>query len=128
MLTWEQIREMRQYGIEFGSHTLSHPHMASLPPEQAYEEMAESKRIIEQRLGEPIPHFAFPAGSYTTELIEMARRVGYTSLFIRSRYQHVNTHTTDPFALHRLGLADAPVPAIATEVVGIFDLMRRVVR
>jgi peptidoglycan/xylan/chitin deacetylase (PgdA/CDA1 family) len=128
MLTWEQIREMRQHGIEFGSHTLSHPLMASLPPEQAYKEMAESKRIMEQRLGEPIHHFAFPAGSYTTELIEMARRVGYASLFIRAQYQHLNTHKTDPFALRRLGLADDPVPVIATEMVGVFDLMRRVVR
>jgi peptidoglycan/xylan/chitin deacetylase (PgdA/CDA1 family) len=128
MLTWEQILEMRQHDIEFGSHTLSHPHMASLPPEQAYKEMAESKRIMEQRLGEPIHHFAFPAGSYTTELIEMARRVGYTSLFIRSTYQYVNTHTTDPFALRRLALPDVPVPAMATETVGIFDLMRRLLR
>jgi peptidoglycan/xylan/chitin deacetylase (PgdA/CDA1 family) len=128
MLTWEQIQEMRQHDIEFGSHTLSHPHMASLPPEQAYKEMAESKQIMEQRLGEPIHHFAFPGGSYTTELIEMARQIGYTSLFVRSTCQYVNTHTTDPFALHRLALADVPVPAIATETAGIFDLMRRLLR
>ena len=128
MLTWEQIREMRQHGIEFGSHTLSHPHMAFLPLEQAYQEMAESKQILEQRLGEPIHHFAFPAGSYTNELIEMARQVGYTSLFVRSRSQHINTHETDPFALHRLGLADDPIPVLATEAVGIFDFMRQAVR
>jgi hypothetical protein len=90
--------------------------------------MAESKRIMEQRLGEPIHHFAFPHGSYTNESIEMARRVGYTSLFIRSTYQRVNTHTTDPFALRRLALPDVPVPAMATETVGIFDLIRRLVR
>jgi peptidoglycan/xylan/chitin deacetylase (PgdA/CDA1 family) len=128
MLTWEQIREMRQHGIEFGSHTLSHPHMASLPLEQAYQEMAASKQVLEQRLGEPIHHFAFPAGSYTNELIEMARQIGYTSLFVRSRSQHVNTHETDPFALRRVGLADDPIPVLATEAVGIFDLMRQVVR
>ncbi|RMF48577.1 MAG: hypothetical protein D6750_07485, partial [Bacteroidetes bacterium] len=35
LLTPAQMREMAQYGIEFGAHTVTHPHLPQLPPAQA---------------------------------------------------------------------------------------------
>jgi peptidoglycan/xylan/chitin deacetylase (PgdA/CDA1 family) len=59
-LTWRDARELRDQGIQFGSHTVSHPDMRSLGPEQIEYELGYSKEVIEQKLGEAITSFAYP--------------------------------------------------------------------
>jgi peptidoglycan/xylan/chitin deacetylase (PgdA/CDA1 family) len=128
MLTWDQVREMRGCGIEFGAHTVSHPLLARLPREQARWQLEESKRVIERELGERVRHFAFPAGSATDELIELAREVGFESLYVRDRRRRVHDHRSSPWGLTRLGATDDPVAVVATEMAGIFDWLRPAVR
>ncbi|RME88354.1 MAG: polysaccharide deacetylase family protein [Anaerolineae bacterium] len=62
MLTWEQIREMREGGIEFGAHSVTHPILTRIPLAQAKEEIETSKRHIEEETGEPVLAFAYPNG------------------------------------------------------------------
>jgi len=62
MLTWDQIRAMRSAGITFGSHTMTHPVVSQLTGEQLESELCESKRLLEQRIAGPAPHFAYPFG------------------------------------------------------------------
>jgi len=62
MLTWEQVRQMYQAGIAFGSHTMTHPVVSWLAPAEAERELLESKRILEKRLGCPVQDFAYPFG------------------------------------------------------------------
>lgn len=126
MLTWDQIREMQQGGIEFGAHTLTHPLMEYLSEKEAWKELADSKQLIEHELGRPIQYFAFPAGSYNDRLIEMVRQVGYLSIFKKGKKNPINTHHTDLFDLGRLGLANEPVGVLATELAGIFRFFRRI--
>ena len=59
-LTWSEVRELRAEGIEFGSHTVTHPDMRSLEPEQIDYELGYSKEVIEQELGEAIDSFSYP--------------------------------------------------------------------
>lgn len=59
-MTWNEIRELRQCGIEFGSHTVSHPQLQSVTPEQVRQEVHVSKDTIEQALGCGITSFAYP--------------------------------------------------------------------
>jgi peptidoglycan/xylan/chitin deacetylase (PgdA/CDA1 family) len=59
-LTWSEVREMRKAGIRFGSHTVSHPQLADLPPVELMRELAVSKAEIERHLGEPVAAFAYP--------------------------------------------------------------------
>jgi hypothetical protein len=62
MLTWDQVREMKAWGIDFGGHTVSHPFLSKLTPSQAAWEVGECKRRIEQELQQRIDHFAYPNG------------------------------------------------------------------
>ena len=62
MLSWEQVRVMHREGVSFGSHSLSHPVMGRLPPEEVKRELRESREIIEKRMGAPVDSFAFPFG------------------------------------------------------------------
>jgi peptidoglycan/xylan/chitin deacetylase (PgdA/CDA1 family) len=59
-LTWSEVREMRQAGIRFGSHTVSHPHLGELPRVEVMRELAVSKAEIERHLAEPVVAFACP--------------------------------------------------------------------
>jgi peptidoglycan/xylan/chitin deacetylase (PgdA/CDA1 family) len=59
-LTWNEVRELHQEGIEFGSHTVTHPDLRCLGPEQIEYELGYSKEVIEQQLGTAINSFAYP--------------------------------------------------------------------
>jgi peptidoglycan/xylan/chitin deacetylase (PgdA/CDA1 family) len=62
MLTWDQIRTMRRAGIQFGAHTMSHPVVSRLSEAELHWELLEAKKILQERLDEPVHHFAFPFG------------------------------------------------------------------
>jgi peptidoglycan/xylan/chitin deacetylase (PgdA/CDA1 family) len=59
-LTWNEVRELADSGVEFGSHTVSHPHLSDLPLDQVAFELMESKHKIEQQLGRPCRGFSYP--------------------------------------------------------------------
>jgi peptidoglycan/xylan/chitin deacetylase (PgdA/CDA1 family) len=59
-LTWSEVRELRGEGIRFGSHTVTHPDLRSLAPDQIEYELGCSKETIEQELGEAIQEFSYP--------------------------------------------------------------------
>jgi peptidoglycan/xylan/chitin deacetylase (PgdA/CDA1 family) len=78
-LTWAQLQEMTSAGMDIQAHSLSHPHLRVLPADTAYKEIAESKAILEKRLGKPVLAFNYPFGEYNPAVIEMVRRAGYQS-------------------------------------------------
>ncbi|HEU6449328.1 MAG TPA: polysaccharide deacetylase family protein [Verrucomicrobiae bacterium] len=59
-LSWNDVRALRQAGITFGSHTVSHPRLRELPWPEIEFEICASKIELEQQLAEPITTFAFP--------------------------------------------------------------------
>lgn len=63
ILSWSEIREMHAAGIEFGAHTLTHPHLPNLPAKEIEREMRESKDVIEQHIGGKVSAFAYPFGA-----------------------------------------------------------------
>ncbi len=77
MLSVEQIREMQAAGIEFGSHTLTHPHLTEVSPERARREVAASRARLEDLLGRPCATFAYPYGDWNQEVREMVAEAGY---------------------------------------------------
>jgi|SRR5215472_483950 len=61
-LTWSEVRELHTEGIRFGAHTVSHPDLRSLGPEQIEYEVGHSKEVIEQHLGVSVDSFSYPFG------------------------------------------------------------------
>jgi peptidoglycan/xylan/chitin deacetylase (PgdA/CDA1 family) len=76
-LSWDQIREMSKGGIEFGSHTISHPFLSNLTKSEMMYELLESKHVIEQKLGKEIQSIAYPSGSYDHRVMNCAKNCGY---------------------------------------------------
>lgn len=77
MATWEQLKEMADYGISIESHTVTHPHMAGVSLEQARKELVESKKILEKGLGRPVNYFCYPYGSYNQDVANLVGETGY---------------------------------------------------
>lgn len=77
----DEIRRMDQHPlIEIGGHTVSHPMLACLPEEEAYREILQNKKDLEQLLGRRVGAFAYPFGHAAAcgvREFEMARRAGY---------------------------------------------------
>jgi peptidoglycan/xylan/chitin deacetylase (PgdA/CDA1 family) len=59
-LTWNEVRELNRHGIAFGSHTVTHPQLHDLTPANIRQEIADSKQVIEDKLGEGVDSFAYP--------------------------------------------------------------------
>lgn len=80
MATLDQLKEMQASGvIEYGSHTMNHPHLGSLELSDAVCEMTESKRQLEAALGKEMFAFAYPYGdgAYNEKVRAAALEAGY---------------------------------------------------
>lgn len=73
-----QWQEMLASGlVEFGAHSVTHPDLTDLAPEQADAEIRQSKQQLEQNLGVPVRTFAYPYGHLNEQLKESARQAGF---------------------------------------------------
>ena len=79
LMTWSQAREMSKHRISFQSHTCTHPDLTKLDLKSALPELKDSKIKIEDALGVPVWHFAYPFARYDKRTIELVREVGYQS-------------------------------------------------
>ncbi len=77
-LTVEQLQELAQDGLcTIGVHTVSHPHLAELTYEEQYREIAESKKYLEQVIGQKVEHMSYPHGSYNDDSVKIAEVCGF---------------------------------------------------
>jgi peptidoglycan/xylan/chitin deacetylase (PgdA/CDA1 family) len=94
-VTWPEVREMRRAGIEFGSHTVTHPILTRVSPAEAREEIVASKRRLEEVLGEPVAWFCYPQGGpadYSPDLAAAVAAAGYAGSYLA--YQEVMQEPT----------------------------------
>ncbi len=64
MMTWEQIRELDRWGVEIGSHTVTHPRLDKIKRMEQSREILSSKSTLEKELDHPIHSFAYPYGDW----------------------------------------------------------------
>jgi GT2 family glycosyltransferase/peptidoglycan/xylan/chitin deacetylase (PgdA/CDA1 family) len=81
LLSLAQIREMQKYGVEFGSHTLSHPWLPKVSHAQLQSEVADSKHRLEDLLGVEITSFAYPYGGVDQRVRSAVANAGYKLAF-----------------------------------------------
>ncbi len=105
MLNWEEVKLMRQSGMRFGAHTVTHPILSRLPLEQAKDEVRDSRKIIHAHLGDSEIAFAYPSGrkeDYNQEIKEIVMEEGFYCAV--STVWGGNEEQEDPFELKRMGI------------------------
>jgi len=83
-LTRNELRCLSELGFEIGSHSMTHPFLPRLGPEELRHELRDSKDQLEQWIGAAVSHFSCPFGGYTEATLAAAREAGYAS-FATSR-------------------------------------------
>lgn len=76
-MTWEELAEMRDAGMEIASHGRKHVNLADADDPEAWREIARSREILEEKLGVSAVSFAYPFGGYRKGLPAMLERAGY---------------------------------------------------
>ena len=123
MMNKEQILEMQDYGIEFGSHTLSHSDLTKISNEEAKKELAESKKILEEKLGREIKSFAYPYGNCNEEVKKIAREAGYKLVYATDNAP-LGLHE-DLFQIRRIGIfPNTTVNGLSRKVKGNYIFKR----
>ena len=59
-MSWRDIGELSKAGIAFGSHTVNHPKLHELPWPDIDRELQDSKRQLEDAIGQPVCGFSYP--------------------------------------------------------------------
>ena len=78
LMSVEMIKEMQDYGIEFGVHTFNHPKINTLSNEEIEHQIVDVKKPLEEKIGKEIITFAYPYGILNDYAKKMAKKVGYT--------------------------------------------------
>lgn len=102
LMSLEMIKEMEEYGIEFGGHTKTHPKLATLPIEKAQEEILHSKEVLEEKLGHPLISFAYPYGNLSEDVKKIVRNSGYH--FAVATDSGDISFSEDLFQIRRIGI------------------------
>jgi peptidoglycan/xylan/chitin deacetylase (PgdA/CDA1 family) len=76
-LNWEEMLKMSQDGIEFGSHGCRHRDLRRLKESELKRELAESKKMLEEKLGVPARTLSYPFGRYDLRVMQAASDCGY---------------------------------------------------
>ncbi len=83
MMRSDQVRALRDAGMQIGAHTASHPILQKLTDAQAQEEITRSKDALESLLQEPVTLFAYPNGKpgvdYSARHVAMVRAAGFAA-------------------------------------------------
>jgi glycosyltransferase involved in cell wall biosynthesis/peptidoglycan/xylan/chitin deacetylase (PgdA/CDA1 family) len=127
-LSTAQIHEMRRQGIEFGSHTVSHPELNTLNWEEKKREILGSKKMLEETAGGPVRFFCYPYGIYDDETVRIVEDAGYLGACSTrpgmNRYVQKNGMwaVEDPFRLRRTEIGGEDTPEVfALKLAGAYD-------
>jgi len=112
-MDWDEVQAIaRNPRYDIQSHTMTHPwkqndtlvdwvdgRTPGKGENQARWELAESRRVLGEKLGRPIAYLAWPGGRYNERLIGFATASGYRALFTIDA--GVNRPGGDPLRLRR---------------------------
>lgn len=101
-LTWDELRDMQNRGIEIGSHTADHLPLPNLPADVQEKEVHLSKLLLEWNGIKTVFHFSYPNGAYTKELPGLLHDTEYLSGVTGDA--GINTMETDPYLLQRVNI------------------------
>ncbi|MHB0970877.1 MAG: polysaccharide deacetylase family protein [Thermoanaerobaculia bacterium] len=134
-LTWRQIREMADDGVDIQSHTYSHAYLTkrrhpSFGPKRYSEwlerELAGSRETIEEKTGKPVRFLAYPYGDYDAVVARRAMEAGYDAAVTANfgavgrssdlfRLSRVIIYARTSFAEFRRQVGAAPLQLISRE-------------
>jgi peptidoglycan/xylan/chitin deacetylase (PgdA/CDA1 family) len=104
-MTWEQVIEMHNAGMDIQSHTRTHPDLRGVSEEELLWQLLGSREALEARLGKQVRFFCYPAGRYDDNAIRAVQQYGYWAAVTT---EYGATHTQgNLFTLKRVRIRSA---------------------
>jgi peptidoglycan/xylan/chitin deacetylase (PgdA/CDA1 family) len=80
-LAWRDIERWNALGIDFASHTATHPRLPWVDDARLHDELDRSRRALETALGSPMTAISYPFGAVDPRVVMAAARCGYATGF-----------------------------------------------
>ncbi len=124
-VTWVQLVEMATDAMTIGSHTMHHAYLPLVGDEGLREELVESKRVIEQRIGRAVQFVSYPVGGFTPQVQALAKQAGYAAACTTNRA--APRAVLDRYALRRIKITERDSHPLVfwAKVSGYYDGFRR---
>ncbi len=84
-LSWRQIKEMEEFDVTVGSHTLNQAYLPDLSPREAFAQIRFSKNILEEKLNHPVDFLSYPTGGFSEQIKDMVKSSGYLAACTTNR-------------------------------------------
>jgi len=128
MMSWSEVKELHEAGFYIGSHSHTHPMLASLAgEEELFNELSVSSEKIQQQLGEKPLTISYPIGSYDKRVITCSKKAGYKfGLAVNQKFY--NSVTDDLFAIPRVELYNEPMWKCKLRISSIYNWIRNKVK
>lgn len=102
-LTWDELRDMQERGIEIGSHTANHLPLPTLTEDQVQDELYLSKLLLEWNGIKTVFTFSYPNGDYTEAIAARVKNNEYLTAVTGD--SGLNTFATDPYQMQRINVS-----------------------
>jgi peptidoglycan/xylan/chitin deacetylase (PgdA/CDA1 family) len=98
----DTILELIAAGVEFGSHTKTHPFLTGLHGRDLEDELKGSRVYLEEAFPIPFKYFCYPYGDYNDTVTEAVRNAGYLCALTERR--GFVCKGDDPFGIKRVAV------------------------
>jgi peptidoglycan/xylan/chitin deacetylase (PgdA/CDA1 family) len=105
-ISGRDLAALAAQGHTIGCHTHTHPDLTTLAPEALESEVAGSKRVLEDVVGQPVTAFCYPYGVRDSRVVAAVRSAGFEVAFtvdlggVKSG--------DDPYQLRRIAILGEP--------------------
>jgi len=124
MMNWNDIRQLDSGGFIIGSHSQTHPMLASLQNEtEISDELNKSAQRIQQEIGKFPKTISYPIGSYDERVVRLSAKAGYKyGLAVEQRF--FNTGKDEVFKIPRVELYQEPWWKVQLRMNGIYSRVK----
>jgi peptidoglycan/xylan/chitin deacetylase (PgdA/CDA1 family) len=99
-LTVDQVLAARDAGVRIASHSWAHHDLTTLGEQECARDLRESRELLEDLLGEPVPYLAYPRGRHDAVVRRAAASAGFRFSFALPEQRE----PTGPHAVPRVGV------------------------
>lgn len=109
LMSLEQKRRLKDFNFEIGSHGFRHQKITEMSEDQARNELAVSKAVLESDLGTPVVSYAYTYGVTSPKAATLAEEAGYDfAVNTDSGGLHLEEN---PYAIFRVNIFPEDGPA-----------------
>jgi len=109
LLSWSEISEMNEYGIDFQSHSCSHTFFSKLDQQQISRELKDSKATLESRLQNNVQSFAYPYGDYDHSYLRTALRETKYAMAFCDSWSPSRDRVGDMYEVNRIPIGNETI-------------------